>query len=200
VHVIPNFLRALPEAVAARESLIIAVGRLSKEKGFDILIEAFARVRARFPDWRLCVLGAGPEQGSLADQVRRLDLQTRVELVGQVSDVEAWMARAALMVHPSRREGFPNAVLEAMGMGVAVICADCRSGPSELIADGVNGRLVPVDDLESLTLAMSQLMADLKLRERLGKEASKVRQQFAQSVLMKRWEACLLPLPAGDLK
>jgi GalNAc-alpha-(1->4)-GalNAc-alpha-(1->3)-diNAcBac-PP-undecaprenol alpha-1,4-N-acetyl-D-galactosaminyltransferase len=200
VSVIPNFLRALPEPVAARESLIIAVGRLSKEKGFDILIEAFARVRARFPDWRLCILGAGPEQGSLADQVRKLDLQTRVELVGQVSDVEAWMARAALMVHPSRREGFPNAVLEAMGMGVAVICADCRSGPSELIVDGVNGRLVPVDDLESLTLAMSQLMADSKARERLGKEASRVRQQFAQGVLMNRWEACLLPLPAAELK
>jgi GalNAc-alpha-(1->4)-GalNAc-alpha-(1->3)-diNAcBac-PP-undecaprenol alpha-1,4-N-acetyl-D-galactosaminyltransferase len=200
VSVIPNFLRALPEPVAARESLIIAVGRLSKEKGFDILIEAFARVRARFPDWRLCILGAGPEQGSLADQVRKLDLQTRVELVGQVSDVEAWMARAALMVHPSRREGFPNAVLEAMGMGVAVICADCRSGPSELIVDGVNGRLVPVDDLESLTLAMSQLMADSKARERLGKEASRVRQQFAQGMLMNRWEACLLPLPAAELK
>jgi GalNAc-alpha-(1->4)-GalNAc-alpha-(1->3)-diNAcBac-PP-undecaprenol alpha-1,4-N-acetyl-D-galactosaminyltransferase len=200
VQVIPNFLRTLPEAVAPRESLIIAVGRLSREKGFDILIEAFARVRVQFPDWQLCIIGAGPEQRSLADQITRLSLQTRVELVGQVADVEAWMARAALMVHPSRREGFPNAVLEAMGMGVAVVCADCRSGPSELIEDGVNGRLVPVDDLETLTLAMSQLMADLKLRERLGKEATKVRQQFAQSVLMKKWEACLLPLPAGELK
>jgi GalNAc-alpha-(1->4)-GalNAc-alpha-(1->3)-diNAcBac-PP-undecaprenol alpha-1,4-N-acetyl-D-galactosaminyltransferase len=200
VQVIPNFLRTLPEAVAPRESLIIAVGRLSREKGFDILIEAFARVRAQFPDWQLRIIGAGPEQRSLADQITRLSLQTRVELVGQVADVEAWMARAALLVHPSRREGFPNAVLEAMGMGVAVVCADCRSGPSELIEDGVNGRLVPVDDLESLTLAMSQLMADSKLRERLGKEATKVRQQFAQSVLMKRWEACLLPLRAGELK
>jgi glycosyltransferase involved in cell wall biosynthesis len=200
VQVIPNFLRALPQPVATRESLIIAVGRLSKEKAFDILLEAFARVRAQFPDWHLCIIGAGPEQRALADQVRQLDLEARVKLVGQVQDVEAWMARSALMVHPSRREGFPNAVLEAMGMGVAVICADCRSGPSELIEDGVSGRLVPVDDLESLTLAMSQLMADLELRERLGKEATKVRQEYAQAVIMKRWEACLLPLPTRQLK
>ena len=200
VEVIPNFLRALPEPGVAREHRIIAVGRLSKEKGFDILVEAFARVRAQLPDWHLSIIGAGPEKRSLADQITSLNLQTRVELVGQVSNVEVWMARAAMLVHPSRREGFPNAVLEAMGMGVAVICADCRSGPSELIADGVNGRLVPVDDLEALVLAMSQLMADSKLRERLGKEATKVRQQFAQSELMKRWEACLLPPPVGELQ
>jgi len=194
VLVIPNSLRALPEAAAQREPLIIAVGRLSKEKGFDVLLEAFTRVRGEFPQWRVRIMGAGPEEHALAERIAKLGLQDRVELAGQVHDVESWMARAALMVHPSRREGFPNAVLEGMGMGLAVICADCRSGPSELIADGVNGRLVPVDDLETLTLAMSQLMADAKLRERLGAEATKVRRDYAQGVLMKKWEACIVPL------
>jgi glycosyltransferase involved in cell wall biosynthesis len=198
VLVIPNSLRALPQAVSQRESLIIAVGRLSKEKGFDVLLEAFARIRAQFPDWRVCIIGEGPERRALAARVGKPDLGGRVVLAGQVQDVESWMARAALMVHPSRREGFPNAVLEGMGMGVAVICADCRSGPAELITDGVNGRLVPVDDVAALALAMSQLMADPQLRERLGEEATKVRQLYAHTLLMKKWETCIVPLPPRE--
>jgi GalNAc-alpha-(1->4)-GalNAc-alpha-(1->3)-diNAcBac-PP-undecaprenol alpha-1,4-N-acetyl-D-galactosaminyltransferase len=196
VLVIPNSLRSLPEAAAPRDPLIIAVGRLSREKGFDVLLEAFARVREDFPHWRVRIMGEGPERHALAERIRTLDLEDRVELAGQEPDVESWMARAAIMVHPSRREGFPNAVLEGMGMGLAVICADCRSGPAELIADGINGRLVPVDDLEALTLAMSQLMADAELRERLAAAAMKVRRDYAQGVLMKKWEACVAPLTA----
>jgi GalNAc-alpha-(1->4)-GalNAc-alpha-(1->3)-diNAcBac-PP-undecaprenol alpha-1,4-N-acetyl-D-galactosaminyltransferase len=198
VLVIPNSLRALPEVVSRRESLIIAVGRLSKEKGLDVLLEAFARACPRFPEWRLCIIGDGPEQRALAEQVGKLDLRDRVEFAGQVRDVEYWMARAALMVHASRREGFPNAVLEGMGMGLAVICADCRSGPAELITDGVNGRLVPVDDVAALALAISQLMADAPLRERLGAEATKVRQLYAHTALMKKWETWIVPLPAHE--
>jgi GalNAc-alpha-(1->4)-GalNAc-alpha-(1->3)-diNAcBac-PP-undecaprenol alpha-1,4-N-acetyl-D-galactosaminyltransferase len=197
VLVIPNSLRALPEIAAQRECLIIAVGRLNAEKGFDVLVEAFGRVRTQFPHWRLCIIGEGPERQNLTDRITKLALRDRVELVGQVRDVDAWMARAALLVHPSRREGFPNAVLEGMGMGVAVICADCRSGPAELITDDVNGRLVPVDDLEALTRVMSELMADATLRERLGAQAREVRREYAQSVLMKKWEACLMPPTAN---
>jgi glycosyltransferase involved in cell wall biosynthesis len=74
-----------------------------------------------------------------------------------------------------------------------VICADCRAGPSELIADGVNGRLVPVDDVEALTRAMLELMAKPELREQLGREAAKVRQRFRQEFIMDKWEACLFP-------
>jgi glycosyltransferase involved in cell wall biosynthesis len=124
VLVIPNSVRPLAAATLRREPLIIAVGRLSKEKGFEVLLEAFARVRPRFPDWRVSIIGEGPERLTLTELAERLNLQGRIELVGQVHDVEEWMRRAALMVHPSRREGFPNVVLEAMAMGVAVICAN----------------------------------------------------------------------------
>jgi glycosyltransferase involved in cell wall biosynthesis len=195
VLIIPNSLRELPETVSQREPLIIAVGRLSKEKGLDVLLEAFARVRMHFAEWRLCIIGEGTERRALAELVGKLNLQGQAELIGQVKDVETWMARAALMVHPSRREGFPNAVLEAMAMGATVICTDCRAGPSELIEDGVNGRLVPVDDLEALARVMAQLMADSTTRERLGDEGTKVRQRYSQNELMKKWEACMLPQP-----
>jgi GalNAc-alpha-(1->4)-GalNAc-alpha-(1->3)-diNAcBac-PP-undecaprenol alpha-1,4-N-acetyl-D-galactosaminyltransferase len=193
VVVIPNGLRALPEGAWDRQPEIIAVGRLSKEKGFDVLLKAFAQICSDFRHWRLSIIGEGPERLALTQLRDQLNLTERVTLVGQVQDVEMRMACAGLVVHPSRREGFPNVVLEAMGSGAAVICADCPSGPSELIQDGINGRLVPVDDVATLARVMSELMASPHLRGRLGLEASKVRQHYAQSVIMDRWEACLLP-------
>jgi GalNAc-alpha-(1->4)-GalNAc-alpha-(1->3)-diNAcBac-PP-undecaprenol alpha-1,4-N-acetyl-D-galactosaminyltransferase len=191
VTVIPNYLRDLPQISCEREPLIIAVGRLSREKGFDLLLKSFARVALDHPRWRICIIGEGTQRHALADLRDELNLGERVEFIGEVRDVEVWMARASLLVHPSRREGFPNTVLEAMGMGLAVICADCRAGPSELIADGVNGRLVPVDDVDALTSVMLELMTKPGLRQRLGREASKVRQLYRQEFIMDKWDACL---------
>jgi glycosyltransferase involved in cell wall biosynthesis len=189
--VIPNPLRILPDIACERELLVIAVGRLSKEKGFDIVLEAFARISPDFPGWHLAILGEGPERQALLDLRDRLGLGGRAELLGQSREVEKWMARSGLVVHASRREGFPNVVLEAMGMGAAVICADCHSGPAELIKDGINGRLVPVGDVGALARAMSDLMSKPDLRRTLGQEASQVRQHYEQATIMRRWEACL---------
>jgi GalNAc-alpha-(1->4)-GalNAc-alpha-(1->3)-diNAcBac-PP-undecaprenol alpha-1,4-N-acetyl-D-galactosaminyltransferase len=193
VRVIPNSLRDLALIDCDREPLIIAVGRLSVEKGLDILLRAFASLSPNFPSWRVCIIGDGTERQALTRLRDELQLAARVEFVGEVRNVELWMARAGLLVHPSRREGFPNAVLEAMGMGLPVVCADCRAGPSDLIEDGINGRLVPVDDVDALARAMSELMTAPQLRERIGCEARKVRKQYAQDVVMEKWEA-LLPI------
>lgn len=200
VTVIPNSLRNLPDVRGEREPLIIAVGRLSEEKGFDLLLRAFARISPDFPGWRISIVGDGAERRALMQLRDELMLTDRVEFVGEVRQVELWMARAGLLVHPSRREGFPNVVLEAMGMGCAVICADCRAGPSELIQDGVNGRLVPVDDVDALGRVMAELIAAPEIRERLGGEASKVREQFGQTRIMDRWRACLFPQVSPDFR
>ncbi len=192
--VIPNSLRELPELRLDREPLIIGVGRLHHEKGFDVLLRAFAQIRAEFPHWRLAILGEGPERGSLERLRAELGLAASVDIVGEVRDVEIWMARAGLLVHPSRREGFPNTVLEAMGMGAPVICADCHSGPAELIQDGHNGRLVPVDDLERLVLVMRELLHDPQARARLGAAAAQVRRAYEPSRIIGLWENCLLPM------
>lgn len=191
--VIPNALRVLPEVVCERMPLIIAVGRLSKQKGFDLLLKAFAEISCHFQNWRVVIIGVGPERPALIKLRDQLNLIDRVEFIGQVCDVEAWMARAGLVVQPSRFEGFPNVVLESMGMGAAVISADCPSGPSDLIEDGVNGRLVPVEDIATLMRVMAELMSQPQVRERLGREASKVKQRYRQDLIMAQWEACLLP-------
>jgi GalNAc-alpha-(1->4)-GalNAc-alpha-(1->3)-diNAcBac-PP-undecaprenol alpha-1,4-N-acetyl-D-galactosaminyltransferase len=192
--VIPNALRSLPPATDERKRLIIAVGRLSYEKGFDLLLRAFAQVAPAFDDWSVMIIGEGNERANLLRLRSELMLMDRVQLVGQIADVASWMSRAALVVQPSRFEGFPNAVLEAMGMGAAVISADCPSGPAELIEDGISGRLVPVEDVATLAQVMTELMSRQDVRERLGREASKVRARFRQDLIMAQWEECLLPL------
>jgi GalNAc-alpha-(1->4)-GalNAc-alpha-(1->3)-diNAcBac-PP-undecaprenol alpha-1,4-N-acetyl-D-galactosaminyltransferase len=193
VSVIPNALRQLPDLECRREPLIVAVGRLTTEKGFDLLLHAFQRLCRQFPQWRVCVLGEGTELDALMRLSEELELAPRVEFVGEVREVDRWLARASLLVHPSRREGFPNAVLEAMGMGLAVICANCRAGPSELIQDGINGRLVPVDDVDALACVMRELMSSPDSREALGRAARQVRQRFGQEQIMEGWRACVLP-------
>jgi GalNAc-alpha-(1->4)-GalNAc-alpha-(1->3)-diNAcBac-PP-undecaprenol alpha-1,4-N-acetyl-D-galactosaminyltransferase len=199
VSVIPNALREQPSVECRREPLIVAVGRLTTEKGLDVLLRAFARLHRAFPDWRVCILGEGNERQALTTLSTQLGLTQRVDFCGEVRDVDLWLARASLLVHPSRREGFPNAVLEAMGMGLAVVSADCRAGPAELITDGVNGRLVPVDDVPALASTMEQLMSDQATRERLGHEARRVRERYSQERIMESWRLAVLPgaLPAA---
>ncbi len=191
--VIPNALRSLPRAAVKREPLILGVGTLKREKGFDLLLQAYARISQGFPDWRVAILGEGPERATLLRLRDELGLRGRVEFPGRVRDVENWMARAGLVVQPSRFEGFPNTVLESMGMGAVVVSADCSAGPAEMIDDGVNGRLVPVEDVAALTRVMAELMAQPDLRSRLGREAMKVRERFRQESIMAQWEALLLP-------
>jgi GalNAc-alpha-(1->4)-GalNAc-alpha-(1->3)-diNAcBac-PP-undecaprenol alpha-1,4-N-acetyl-D-galactosaminyltransferase len=196
VTVIPNALRDLPEPAGNRQLSIVAVGRLSHEKGFDILLRAFARIAPAFGKWRLTIVGEGEERQNLTRLCDELQLEDRVTFVGQSSDVVAWMSHAGLIVQPSRFEGFPNVVLEAMGLGTAVISANCPSGPSDMIEDGVNGRLVPVDDVDRLADVMTELISCADERSRLGRAAYKVRERFRQDVVMERWEACLFPQSA----
>jgi glycosyltransferase involved in cell wall biosynthesis len=193
VTVIPNALRSLPEPSSERLPLIVAVGRLTHQKGFDVLLRAFARIAHTCADWRLAIIGDGEERQRLTRLRGELLLDNRVEFVGQSSDVVGWMARAGLIVQPSRFEGFPNVVLEGMGLGAAVISADCPSGPSDMIEDGVNGRLIPVDDVDKLAEVMAELISSPDERARLGHAASAVRARYRQDVVMDRWEACLLP-------
>jgi glycosyltransferase involved in cell wall biosynthesis len=95
------------------------------------------------------------------------------------------------VVQPSRFEGFPNAILESMGMGAAVIATDCPSGPADMIDHNVNGVLVPVDDVAALEGAMAELVSRPERRAALGKQALKVRERYAQDRIMSQWDACL---------
>lgn len=185
VHVIPNGVRPFAAEHRERLPIVCGVGRLSVEKGFDRLIEAFALLSSDFPEWSLTIHGDGPQRALLEELAAPL---RQVTLPGWSSSISSELARASIFVLPSRYEGFPNALLEAMAHGMAVASFDCESGPSEIIEHRVNGLLVPPNDLSELTKAIRQLMSDSVLRSTLGKQAARVSERFSMEQFHSRWE------------
>jgi GalNAc-alpha-(1->4)-GalNAc-alpha-(1->3)-diNAcBac-PP-undecaprenol alpha-1,4-N-acetyl-D-galactosaminyltransferase len=189
--VIPNFLRSLPDPMVERQLCLVSIGRLVPQKAFDVSIRAFARIAQRYPDWRYAILGDGPLLEEWSTLSRRLGVSDRVRFVGLVNSVEQWLASASIAVQPSRFEGFPNAVMEAMAMGVATISTDCPSGPADLIEHMHNGILVPVGDEEGLSLAMDRLMSNAALRRSLALQAMSVRETLSRRIIMEKWQSAL---------
>lgn len=187
--VLPNPLRPLPPAAdsATREALIVAVGRLDHRKGVDVVIRGFAAAHRQHPGWTLAVLGDGPLLDELRALTVALGIQASVQFVGHVGRVEAWYARASILAHGSRVEGFPNVLLEAMAMGVCVVSADCPFGPAELIEDGENGFLVPVEDATTMGERLVRLMASSPLRQRLAQAGLQVRSRHDSAAVAARW-------------
>jgi glycosyltransferase involved in cell wall biosynthesis len=195
IHVIPNAAPAVSaDARSATESeakRIVSVGRLSREKGHDLLIAAFLRIAPKYPAWRLTICGDGAERANLDTQRQQLGLQDRVELPGWIRDPGEVLRKAELFVLPSRYEGFPNALLEAMAAGLACVSFDCESGPREIIRHAENGLLVPAEDVGELANAMERLITDTDLRCKLGKAARHVSQRFSQDRFFRQWDAVL---------
>lgn len=133
--------------------VIIACGRLVEQKGFDVLLQAFALLRAKTPA-RLVILGEGPMRGDLMRLAHILKIETDVAMPGFVSNPAACFVRSDLFVLSSRVEGLSNVLIEAMMTGIPVVCTDCPTGPREVLQGGKFGRLVPVDDVAALAEAM----------------------------------------------
>jgi GalNAc-alpha-(1->4)-GalNAc-alpha-(1->3)-diNAcBac-PP-undecaprenol alpha-1,4-N-acetyl-D-galactosaminyltransferase len=168
---------------------VIAMGRLVPQKGFDLLLEAFAGIAARHPDWSLKVLGKGPLKQQLESQAKSLGLKDRVHFVGTASDPFSVLRAADLFVFSSRFEGFGNALAEAMACGLPVISYDCPAGPSEIVRHEVDGILVPREDVAGLAKAMDRLMSDPAERQRLGRRAPEVLSRFSLERILDMWEA-----------
>jgi glycosyltransferase involved in cell wall biosynthesis len=170
---------------------ILSVGRLTRQKGFDILLAAFVEVSRRHASCNLTILGDGPLRQELEALRDRLGIADRVELPGQVNNIASYLRRAELFVMASRYEGFPMALCEAMACGLPVISTDCPSGPREIIRDGVDGILVRNGDVEALARAIDRLMSDEEERKRLGAEAVMVTERFGVQRVMGMWEDLL---------
>jgi len=193
--VIPNPVRA-PEAAGAqtggKDRLEVAsLGSLRRIKGHDLLVEAFARVAPHFPQWDLRIHGEGPERAALAARIRALGLERRIRLPGATTEPEARLREADLFVLPSRAEGFPNALAEAMACGLPVVSFDCPSGPGDLIRPGLDGLLVPPEDVPALARAMAGLMADSAERRRLAARAPEVVERFSLPKVLGLWEEAI---------
>lgn len=172
--------------------LLLAVGRLVPQKGFDVLLEAFARVAGSHPDWSLVILGDGPDAGALRRKAEALDIADQVVLPGRVDPPWPLYQRADAYVMSSRYEGFPNSLAEAMAHGLPVVSTDCPTGPRELVRPDLDGTLVPVGDPGALADALDRLLSDEGLRQRQGENARDVVQRYAADRVLHAWGSTLV--------
>ena len=167
---------------------VIAVGRLTYQKGFDLLLHAWRYVVLAHPDWTLNIYGDGPDRMSLQNYIDTFDLSNNVCLRGNTCDVRLCMLQNSIYVLSSRFEGFPLSVIEAESCGLPVVAFDCKCGPSELIEDGGNGYLVrDVGDIEGLTRALCHLIDDYNLRKKMGMISSIKVKSLNVDIIMERW-------------
>ncbi|WP_106227549.1 glycosyltransferase family 4 protein [Jezberella montanilacus] len=199
VDVIPNPLPAelinhstFADVVASELKIkqVVAMGRLSADKQFDVLIEVFSRVAQAYPDWQLTIWGDGPERLALEAQVLQLGLQARVKLPGRTKQAWQSLASGQIFGMTSRVEGFPNVLLEAMALGLPCITYDCPSGPAELTESGISGYLIGMNDKEGFVQALKQLMDDAQSRSELGQRgAESVKRRYAIAKVIDDWDA-----------
>lgn len=171
---------------------ICAVGRLHRQKGFDFLIRAFAKFSAANPSYTLTIYGEGIERGKLEDIINDLGLSGRVILAGKITNILEEIAKNKIYVLSSRYEGMPNALIEGMACGCACISTACDFGPSDLIIDGVNGLLVPVDDLDAMVSALQRLALDYALCEKIAKNAVNIRNTHSMEQIAEQYLAYIL--------
>jgi GalNAc-alpha-(1->4)-GalNAc-alpha-(1->3)-diNAcBac-PP-undecaprenol alpha-1,4-N-acetyl-D-galactosaminyltransferase len=180
--VIGNPIRAIPtEPEAKRENIVLSVGMLIRSKNFDALIKLFAKINV--PDWKLVIVGddVHKQQNKVKLQtlVKELKYEDKVIFAGLRSDVDTFYRKSKISAFTSSSEGFPNVIGEAMSAGLPVISFDCTAGPSEMITDGKDGYLIPVNDYSLFQERLEQLMVDTQLRKEMGSKAIESIQKFS---------------------
>lgn len=174
--IIPNPISVKEMAREEKKHKIVSVGRLAVQKNQKMLIEAFAEVQKKYPDYQLWIYGKGNLKEELEKNIENKNLKDNVFLPGSVSDIHARISDAEIFVLSSNYEGLSNALLEAMMMGIPCISTNC-AGSDEYIIDGYNGILVPVGDKDKLCNAMIKLIENKNLRRDIaihGQESVKV--------------------------
>ncbi|WP_062204913.1 glycosyltransferase [Aureimonas sp. AU12] len=188
--IIPN-----PVAVAGASSpstddqpRFVAVGRLEPQKGFDLLIESFARAAAEMPAATLVIFGEGPERSALEAQAKRLGLAKAIALPGLTKTAQEWRDAGNVFVLSSRFEGFPNVLLESLAMGMATLAFDCPWGPSEILAGGQSWALVPPGDVGALADAMVRAGGDEAARSSLESEGPRIAARYGEGEILSLWD------------
>jgi GalNAc-alpha-(1->4)-GalNAc-alpha-(1->3)-diNAcBac-PP-undecaprenol alpha-1,4-N-acetyl-D-galactosaminyltransferase len=167
---------------------ILAIGKLIPQKGFDLLIKAFAQICDNHPEWTLTIFGEGAMRAELEDLCSQLRLDDRVYLPGVVKNIDAQLRKADIFALSSRFEGFPVTLAEAMAYGVPVIATDCLSGPREIIHNGTDGLLVVPDNIDALAVGLDILMSDPDKRQYFSHHAPNVLNRFGVEPVMNMWD------------
>jgi glycosyltransferase involved in cell wall biosynthesis len=201
VERIPNAVHAVDQPHSDQSGkIVIAAGRLFPQKGFDLLLPAFAEVVRHHPDWQLRIYGTGPKKDRLRAQIEELRLYNNVFLMGRTEHFDEELTKASVFVLSSRFEGLPMVMIEAMSHALPIVSFDCPTGPGDVITDGADGVLVPPADVEALGGALVRVIGDRPLRERLGAQAAVTVRNYAPDAVMPQWEALFSELTAARRK
>ena len=204
VEVIPNFVDISPTRTPDYHARrCIGVGRLSFEKDFSTMLRVWREVceksheasekspdvcaKTTTSDWTLDIYGDGPERADLERQITELGLEGRVVLHTPTRHIAECYAQSSLCLVTSRFEGFGLVMAEAMACGLPVVAFDCPYGPRDLVADGHNGRLIPMADTQAMAEAVASLMASPELRERMGQAGAALSASYSKDSVMEQW-------------
>ena len=165
---------------------IIAIGRLTAQKGFDMLIKAMRVVVDKHPDWSVSIFGEGEDKDALQKQIDNFDLKKNVFLRGYSNNLDNEFSKSSFFVLPSRFEGFPLALIEALGQGMPSIAFDCPEGPAQLLENG-GGILVEKENVPKLTEAICYMIEHPEFRKNCIEHKNYIRQHLAPEVIYNKW-------------
>lgn len=187
LEVIPNIITVVPQKVIDYDSKrVIAAGRYSHQKGFDLLLEAWHLLAAQYPDWHLYIFG-NEDRTPYEMLVDRYGMNRNVHLMPATKDITSEYAKSSVYVMSSRFEGFGLVLAEAMSCGLPCVSFDCPYGPRDIITDGEDGILVENGNIEELARQLSRLMADSALRQSMGEKAAHNITRYKPATIMKQW-------------
>lgn len=186
--VIPNMNTfSTDKRASLNHKRILALGRLTYQKGFDLLLAAWNKIAKTYPDWRLDIVGDGEDKEHLENIIKGFSLTEQVSLLSYTSNVIDLYLGHSLYVLSSRHEGFGLTLIEAMECGVPCIAFNCKSGPSEIIKDGVDGFLAENGNTQDLADKMAFLISNTEKRREMGNHAKENVVRFSESSIMAQW-------------
>lgn len=194
ITVLPNpissELSKLRTTIKKNEKIILTVGRLDKNKCHDKLISAFKTIDPK--GWKVKIIGEGPKKQELNGLIERHGLTKKIEIISKVKDIHNYYNKASIFVFTSKTEGFPNALLEAMHYGLPCVSTNCDFGPSDLINDGVNGYLIPLNDQIELTNKLTHLINNENLQKHFSVKGKATTENYMSKNVTAQWESLII--------
>ena len=185
---IPNYISKISEKKSLlNNKVIISVGRLEEQKGYDILIEICSKLLPDYPEWKLKIFGEGNLRKKLEEQIRKNNMGNQILLMGTTNEIEKEYLKSDIYVMSSRFEGFGMVLIEAMNMGLPLISFDCPNGPSDIIEDSVNGYLVRNFDKEEMKNRIEELIKNDEIRIKFFNNSKKRILKFKKENILKLW-------------
>ena len=185
---VTNYLNEIPEKHIDNCQRIICVGRLAKQKGFDLLIKAFSMISSQCPQWHIDIYGHGEDEKELYNMINESGLQEQIIINQPTNDIYSEYLNSAFLVLSSRYEGYPLVLNEAMSCGIPCVAFNCKYGPKDAISHKENGLLVENGNIEELAESMLWMINHPKERIEMGKAARKASAMYRKDIIMQKWE------------